>query len=94
MKYGVAVPRSVKQALQLDKNNGNELWMNAIAKEISALLRLGCQENCNWNPKVEGYQYAPIQLVFNIKPDKRRKCCIVAGRHVIKTDLNSYASTV
>ena len=42
MKYGVVIPRSVKHAKELDTENGNTLWADAIMKEIDSLLRLGC----------------------------------------------------
>ena len=35
--YGIKVPKLVKQALQLDKENGNDLWAKAIKKEMDAL---------------------------------------------------------
>ena len=34
-KYGVRVPKSVQEALQLDEINGNTLWRDAINKEMS-----------------------------------------------------------
>ena len=33
-KFGVRVPRSVKEALELDKENGNELWSEALQLEL------------------------------------------------------------
>ena len=33
-KFGIQVPYSVKHALQLDKENGNTLWKDAIQKEM------------------------------------------------------------
>ena len=34
-KFGVQVPRNVKEALELDRKNGNDLWKVAIDKEIT-----------------------------------------------------------
>ena len=33
-KYGVKIPRSVAEALKLDKENGNTFWRNALEKEM------------------------------------------------------------
>jgi hypothetical protein len=33
-KFGIEVPKTVKEALALDRKNGSTLWLDAIAKEI------------------------------------------------------------
>ena len=33
-KFGIKVPKSVEQAVQFDKENGNTLWWNAICQEM------------------------------------------------------------
>ena len=33
-KFGIALPKNVKEALQLDKNNGNNLWADVISTEM------------------------------------------------------------
>ena len=42
IQYGVEVPRNVQHGLQLDKDNGNNLWISAIETEILALIKLDC----------------------------------------------------
>jgi hypothetical protein len=37
-KFGVQVPRSVKQAYEMDRINGNNLWAEAMKKEINQLM--------------------------------------------------------
>ena len=32
--FGIEVPNTVKEALELDKKNGNDLWRKAIEKEM------------------------------------------------------------
>ena len=39
-KFGIKIPRSVKEALMFDKENKNTKWVDAIAKEIQNLLKL------------------------------------------------------
>jgi hypothetical protein len=46
VKYGIVVPWSVKHARELDAQNGNTLWSDAIKKEIDSLLWLGCFDFC------------------------------------------------
>ncbi len=33
-KFGIEVPKTVKEALALDRKNGNTLWADTIAKEM------------------------------------------------------------
>ena len=37
-KFGVLVPRNVKEALEFDKANGNSKWHEAIKAEIDQLM--------------------------------------------------------
>ena len=97
VKYGVRIPRNVREALIFDEENGDTQWTDAMSKEIAALQHLNCfrvQERQNWNPRDEGYQYAPLRLIFDVKSDGRRKARLVVGGHVVRCDLNTYASTV
>jgi formiminotetrahydrofolate cyclodeaminase len=34
LKYGITVPRTVADAMELDRINGNDLWDKAFKKEI------------------------------------------------------------
>ena len=51
-KHGTLVPNDVKEAIQLDDDNGNTLWAEAIAKEMNGLDVLKCFQwhHCNWCP--------------------------------------------
>ena len=33
-KFGIELPKTIKEALELDKKNGNTFWADAIAKEM------------------------------------------------------------
>ena len=37
--FGIKIPRTVEEALRFDKENGNSLWADAIAKETNSLLK-------------------------------------------------------
>jgi Reverse transcriptase (RNA-dependent DNA polymerase) len=98
MKYSVHIPWSVREAFRLDEENGNTLWSDALSKEILVLQKMNCfkvvDDERRWHPARDGYQYAPLQMIFDIKPDSRRKARLVAGGHVVKCDVNTYASKV
>ena len=35
-KYGFLIPRTVEEERQIDKENGNTLWMDSVEKEMGA----------------------------------------------------------
>ena len=36
-KYGIHVPSSVREAYQIDKNDGNTYWTDAITEEMKSI---------------------------------------------------------
>jgi hypothetical protein len=38
-KFGIAVPKTVRDAQELDRLNGNTLWADAIAKEMKEVRK-------------------------------------------------------
>ena len=69
-QFGVQVPVGLKQAMMLDKKNGNTLWLDSIRKELSCLddhnvfkvLPKGADQPPD-------YQYVPYHFVFVVKAD-------------------------
>lgn len=98
LKYGVQVPRNVDEAYQLDKDNGDTLWADAIDKEMAALYELDCFEyrEKGYRPQQEeGYQWTRVHMIFDVKTDLRRKARLVAGGHLLEIfDTEVYSSTV
>ena len=94
-KYGIEVPKTVKQAYELDRQNGNDLWTKAIAKEMKnvrvafRILPLG-------QTAPIGHKRIPCHMVFDIKMiDFGRKARLVAGGHVTDAPAAmTYASVV
>lgn len=82
-KFGLELPKTVEQALAIDKKTGLSLWRDAIAKEMKnnsvafEILEDGVDE-------LVGYKWIPCHMVFDIKMDLTRKARYVAGGH--KTD--------
>ena len=98
-KFGIKIPQNVKEALLFDKFNKNTKWADAIAKEMEALRKLDVFEflpsNCNFS-KEDGWQYAPMHMIFTIKQeDMRYKARFVMNGNVIDaSDYVKYSSTV
>eukprot|EP00957_Ditylum_brightwellii_P078616 5976852-Ditylum_brightwellii.AAC.2 len=40
MKYGIKVPRNVKEAIQFDEENGNTFWQDRMKSEVGALMEM------------------------------------------------------
>ncbi len=38
-KFGIEIPRTIKEALDLDRQNGNTFWADAIAKEMTKVQK-------------------------------------------------------
>eukprot|EP00957_Ditylum_brightwellii_P181572 13830723-Ditylum_brightwellii.AAC.1 len=95
-KYGVEVPRNVKHALELDKQNGNTMWQDAMALEVDALQEMECFEFRDpGDIPTGGYQRTTLHMVFDCKQDLRRKARLVAGGHLVALlDNDVYSSTV
>jgi len=77
-KYGISIPRSVKEALELHKTNGNTLWRDAIAKEMKN-VRIAfdvLDKDSNIEP---GRTFLECYLIFDVKMDFTRKARFVAN---------------
>jgi hypothetical protein len=67
-KFGIQVPKGIKNEIDLDKKNGNQLWQEAIKTELKQLtdyqtfIVLDSGED---NPT--GHQKIPYQMVFDDK---------------------------
>jgi hypothetical protein len=92
----VSVFQAMFEAFALDQENGNTYWANAIALEMNVLKKMGCFKipPSKWNPKTEGFQYASLWIVFDVKSCLKQKAHLVCGGHIIQCNLNMYASTI
>ena len=94
-KFGICIPKTVREALELDKSNGNSLWKDAIEKEMRNVgIAFKILDN-NDNVPI-GYQFMKCHLIFTVKMDSfERKARLVAGGHMIDTPSTiTYASVV
>jgi hypothetical protein len=94
-KFGIKIPRTVKEALELDPQNGNIFWADAIAKEMTE-ARKAFDILPDGTTAPIGYQKIPCHMVFDIKmEDFKRKARLVAGGHNTKAPATiTYVSVV
>ena len=93
-KFGIAVPSTVKEALQMDKDNGNTAWWDSIQKEMKN-VRVAfniLDDDANLPP---GHTFVKCHIIFDVKMDLTRKSRYVAGGHMTKPPSSvTYASVV
>ncbi len=97
-KYGIQVPRNVREALELDKLSGTTHWEEAIKKEVGTLVEMDCFE---FKPSAyeddldDDFQRTTLNIIFDVKQDLRRKARMVAGGHLVEaSEHDIYSSTV
>ena len=79
-KFGIELPRSTNHARELDRVNGNNLWMEALQKEMFnvgiafEVLEDGATAPKGWN-KVTGH------IIWDVKMDFTRKARWVLDGH-------------
>lgn len=76
-KFGVKVPNTVLEALEIDKENGNTLWRDAIAKEMDA-VRIAFDIRDSHTKPAPGLKYLELMMVFDVKLDMKRKARMCA----------------
>ena len=87
LKYGIRVLMNAKEATQFDQDNGNQILINEILKELEAFMSIkGFRKLllslCKARSK--GFQFKPLGMIFEVKVDLIRKARIVIGDHVVK----------
>ena len=81
-KYGFRIPKSVAEAIQLDKEEGHNLWYEAIQEEMKKIV--AAFEQFDGDPsELIGYQEITTHIIFDIKLGEnfRRKARLVADGH-------------
>lgn len=91
-KFGIEMPKSVKQALAIDRNTGTTLWKDAIEKEMRNVMP--AFEFVNGDEIPPFYKAIECHMVFDIKMDLTRKARFVAGGHMTDPPRESTYSSV
>jgi Reverse transcriptase (RNA-dependent DNA polymerase) len=101
-KFGVRLPKTVKEAFDIDRAEGNDLWQKAIEKEMlnvrpafSVMIGASHQDVLERRVLV-GHTRIPCHMVFDVKMESlTRKARLVAGGHMTEeTDAITYSSVV
>ncbi|CAJ1959783.1 unnamed protein product [Cylindrotheca closterium] len=95
-KFGIRIPKTVQEARELDRINGNNLWEQALGKEMSN-VRLAFKMLNKEDEAPVGHTKIKCHIVFDVKMEKlRRKCRMVAGGHMTEASCPSatYLSVV
>ena len=78
-KYGIRLPKSIKEALAIDKETGTTFWRDAIAKEMkNAMVSFQFSDN---DEIPVGHQKITVHMVFDVKITLTRKARLVADGH-------------
>ena len=94
-KYGIEIPKTIERALQIDEENNNTFWADAIQKEMTnnakAFKILGKDAS-----KPVGHTEIKCHMVFDVKQGSlQRKARLVAGGHMTEAPPSiTYASVV
>jgi hypothetical protein len=79
-KFGIRLPRDIADARNLDRINGNTLWMDALHKEMNGVM-IAFEPQPEGETHVPGYKKIPGFIIWDVKMDFTRKARYVAGGH-------------
>ena len=95
-KYGIKIPKSVDEAFEIDRENKNNYWRDAIEQEMRN-VRIAFEEYEGNPEELIGFQEIKCHMIFDVKLGEnfRRKARYVAGGHATKTPASvTYSSVV
>ena len=95
IKFGIQVPQTVNEELRLNKNNGNNLWRDGIAKDVNSVMT-SLKLLDEWEKPPPTYQEIICHMIFDIKmEDFRRNARHVAGGNAtVAPPVLTYSSVV
>eukprot|EP00934_Nitzschia_sp_Nitz4_P007498 Nitzschia sp. Nitz4//scaffold70_size99833//1423//3150//NITZ4_004580-RA/size99833-snap-gene-0.140-mRNA-1//-1//CDS//3329557090//7488//frame0 len=95
--FGFQVPRNHREAIELDKKNGNTKWQDAERLELQQLYDYSTFQDLGHKSKVQvprNHKVIRVHFVYATKHDGRHKARLVAGGHLTDTPLQSVYSGV
>lgn len=95
-KYGIKIPKSVKEAYAIDMENGDKYWTNAIKEEMEKIKGAVRVHDGSVGDLV-GYQQITGHMIFDVKLGEgfRRKARYVGDGHKTETPSSvTYSSVV
>ena len=97
-KFGIRIPKSVQEAREIDAENGNTYWWDAILKEMKNVRPAFEVWEKGADDIPPGYQQINCHLIFDVKMGEnfRRKARFVAGGHTteVPESIITYSSVV
>ena len=95
IKFGIEVANNIKHALLLDKFNGDNVWKEAVDKELASLNSHKTFREFTEHDDISEYKKIPYHLVFDVKFDLRCKAHLVLqGNHVSPPKEDIYSGVV
>jgi hypothetical protein len=93
-KFGIRLPKTVEEAIQIDRETNTTFWTDAIKKETEK-VNIAFDFIGDWTPEqvrqgaakgdFVGFQEIDCHIVFDVKMDLTCKACFVAGGHTTET---------
>jgi hypothetical protein len=88
-KFGIRLPKTVEEALEIDRTTNADFWRKAINKEMAKVKIARATHDGHTPQQVRegnvaefiGFQEIGCHIVFDIKMDFTRKARFVAGGH-------------
>jgi hypothetical protein len=78
--FGIRIPQTTKEAIEIDREDNSQDWHNAIMKEMAnGRVALKLQDRGTAPPP--GYKKIPLTMIFDIKMEFTKKARLVAGAH-------------
>ena len=94
-QFGIQVPQSHKQAMELDAKNGNHLWRDSERQELGQIDEYAAFKDLGFKAEPPpGYKRIRVHMVYAIKHDLRRKSRLVADGNLTDVPLESVYSSV
>lgn len=92
-KYVIELPKSVSEALEIDRKMGTTFWRDAIEKEMRNVLP--AFEFCDGDKVPIGYKHITCHMIFDVKMiGLVCKACFMAGGHLTDPLVESVYSSV
>ncbi|MFA9289401.1 MAG: reverse transcriptase domain-containing protein, partial [Weeksellaceae bacterium] len=94
-KFGVLVPRTHSQAVEIDMKNGDTKWQDAEETEMSQLSEYQTFiDKGKGGQAPAGYKKIRCHMIYDVKHDGRHKARLVAGGHLTDPNTESVYSGV
>ena len=92
-KFGIELPKTVEEALEIDRRTGTDYWRKAIEKEMKN-VRVAFKILDGDGDIPIGHLEIKCHMVFDVKMDLTRKARLVAGGHKTEPSKESVYSSV